>query len=254
MTGLYFLVAGVAVAAWVARRRAGRRGLSPRLAVDALFAVVATGLCASQIVGALVYRPDVLVADWTTLLPGSGVSSSLGAIAGAGLAVGLWLRPRAGRAFWPHVDNLVLALCLGWAIGRVGCAVCHDHLGRLTSFPLGVAVGGGRRHDLGLYEALASFALFAVLVRADRPCARPGRLAGLAALGYGALRFALEILRAEDLETLGRHSDARYLGLTLVQLVAPLLCAVGAVLLSWADREQPLLDGGVSPAKRSLGT
>ena len=235
LVGLVFLLAGVAAAAGVVRHRARRHAIDPRLAVDALFVVVAAGLCASHVVGALVYRPDALAADWTTLLPGSGTSSSLGAIVGAGLGLAGWLRPRAGRAFWIHVDDLVLALGLGWAIGRVGCFLCHDHLGRLTSFPLGVVIGGGRRHDLGLYEALASFALYGVLVAADRPGVRPGWLAGLAAVGYGAIRFALEPLRADDLEVLGRHSDARYFGWTLVQMAAPALCAVGAAIL-WRSR------------------
>ena len=231
-------VAGVAAAIVAARTGARRLGLPVRRSVDALGAMVALGLFAGHVADVVVYRPSELVASgWRALAPASGGVCSLGAIAGAALVGWLSLR-RAPGGLASHADNLVTALSLGWAIGRVGCFIDHDHLGRLTRSPLGVSFPGGARHDLGLYEAALALALFAIararLRRVPRP--PPGDTAALTALLFAVGRFGIECLRADDLASLGRHSDARFLGLTLVQYAAIALATGAAMRLRAISR------------------
>ncbi len=218
-------LAGVVAAATVARAGARRRGLPVRRAIDGLFLMVAVGLLVGHVADVVLYRWAAFRADWRQLLPGSGGVCTLGAVLGAGLAFAVWFRTDR----LANGDNLVIALSLGWGIGRIGCFIDHDHLGRLTDLPFAVAMPGGARHDLGLYESALALAMFVVL---RRPRARPpGRALALAALMFGIGRFAIERIRADDLALLGRRSDPRLLGLTLVQYAAVALVAAGLWLL-----------------------
>jgi len=250
------ILAGVAAAVAAARAGARRRGLPIRRAVDALFAMIAVGLCLGHVADVLLYRRDLLATGWRALGPASGGVCSPGAIAGAALAGWLALR-RAPGGLAAHADNLIAALSLGWGIGRLGCFLDHDHLGRLTGSPLGVALPGGARHDLGLYEAALALAIFATLrwrlrLRPARPA---GQSAGLAALLFAAGRFAVELLRADDLAALGRRSDARFAGLTLAQYASIALAALGATLLAatWRPRLKEGLGPGLGPRAPGLG-
>jgi phosphatidylglycerol:prolipoprotein diacylglycerol transferase len=233
---LLLILTGVVAAGAVARAGARRHGLSPRLAVDGLFLMIVVGLLVGHLTDVVLYRWDAFRADWRELGVASGGVCSLGAVAGAALAGAVWFR-RAPGGMLAHADNLVVGLSLGWAIGRLGCFIDHDHLGRLSTSPLAVAMPGGRRHDLGLYEGVLALFIFLLLWRRDRsPAAvdrhrRPGQALALAALLFGAGRFAIECLRADDLELLGRRSDARLLGLTLVQYAAVVLVGCGATLV-----------------------
>jgi phosphatidylglycerol:prolipoprotein diacylglycerol transferase len=224
-------LAGVVAAAAVARAGARRRGLPVRQTIDGMFLMIAVGLLVGHGADVVLYRSAALRADWREVLPWSGGVCTLGAVAGAGAAAAIWFR-RVPGAWLDHADNLVIALSLGWSVGRIGCFIDHDHLGRLTDAPFAVAMPGGPRHDLGLYEAALALLIFVVSWRGDRRALRPaGQPLAIAALLFGIGRFAIEQVRADDLELLGRHSDPRVFGLTLVQYATFALVAAGAWLL-----------------------
>lgn len=117
-------------------------------------------------------------------------------------------------------DLFVLPLCLGMAIGRVGCflAGLADHTyGIPTALPWGVDFGDGvRRHPTQLYEivALATIASWAVLVSRRDP--RPGDLFRGFMVLYLAFRLAIEFIKPDAGE---------YLGLTGIQIA----CLAGLV-------------------------
>lgn len=214
-------VLGVCAAALYARARAAKRGLVPRRVVDGFFLLLALAL--------------VLGRAFDSLLYGGDGFCSLGAFLGAGLAIALYHR-EGRRLRWDELDNLAAALPLGWILVRLGCFLERHHAGRRTDFLLAVRYEDGPRHDLGLYDALAGLAIFLLLRALDRRPRPPGLLFGAAALAYGLLRFAIEHLRGEDLERIGRHSDPRYAGLTLVQYAAIVLVAIGVEFLRRARR------------------
>lgn len=240
---LVIAFAGAVAAAVVVRAQARRHGLEVRALVDGLFVTIAAGLLFGHVADVALYRFDELARDWTAALPGSGGSCTLGALAGGAVAGGTWLRRRRA-ARWIHADQLALGLVLGWGIARLGCFVSHDHLGAFTHFPLAVSTPAGRRHDLGLYEAALTLALWAVMWRLDRRRrAPPGSLVAIAAVGFAAGRFALEVLRIDD---------PRYHGLTLVQYAMPALALLG-VVVRWRSRS-PSRSPGWSPAAHRLDT
>jgi phosphatidylglycerol:prolipoprotein diacylglycerol transferase len=155
----------------------------------------------------------------------------------------------------PVYECIAYGFPLGWAFGRTGCFVVHDHPGKATDFFLGVAdypVPGlplATRHDLGLYEvfwSLAVLALFQWLGRKPRPW---GLYTGLFALLYGPFRFGLDFLRV---------TDRTYAGLTPGHYASLLSVGIGVALLLYMRRHghEPLVEaaraageGAASPSR-----
>ena len=123
-----------------------------------------------------------------------------------------------------------------WA-GRAGCAIAHDHKGRLTDSWLAVRFPDGPRYDLGLLELALTPILVAVVTWVARHDRRPGMITGALAVAYAILRFPLDFLRATDL---GVESDPRHFGLTPAQWACFLLLGVGAWVMVGARDRAPL--------------
>ncbi|MEI7741728.1 MAG: prolipoprotein diacylglyceryl transferase family protein [bacterium] len=151
--------------------------------------------------------------------------SSMGGIAG-GVVMGLAYAKKKmyGCSTWRAADVMTVSFPLGFALGRLGCASIHDHIGKLSSFWLAIQFPGGSRHDLGLYEAILLFifsAIFYTLL--PKILKHEGLSARIVATGYAVIRFPLDFLRAEDI--LG--ADARYFSLTAAQYA----CVIMVVLV-----------------------
>jgi phosphatidylglycerol:prolipoprotein diacylglycerol transferase len=209
-----------ALGAWLASsllvRGARLRGLDERPLVAVATWALLGGLVGAHLLHLLFYHPEELRGSWGAwqLLKVWDGLSSTGGVLGGTAAVLFYFR-RRGVPFSRYSDVFALALAPGWVVARLGCFSVHDHLGRLTSFPLAVAFPEGPRHDLGLDDALLLGVISAILYA----CARKGllreRLLPLLALLYGIGRFFLDFLRATDLP----YVDARYFGLTPAQYV-----------------------------------
>lgn len=152
-----------------------------------------------------------------------------------GLAFGLWHAYRAKLPFLKLADWCMAALALGHGIGRFGCLAAGCCYGRHTDLPWGIEMAGDlSRHPTQVYEAVLNLLLFGVLIRFVLPRIADKRWregAGLAsyALGYAALRFAVEFLRGDD-------RGAFVLGLSPSQRVA--LAAAAATLAVLAFRRK----------------
>src|SRR5262249_48743114 len=134
--------------------------------------------------------------------------------------------------YLPYADAFSIGLAPGWAFGRAGCSLVHDHVGGLTRFPLAVRypadhIPSGIRHNLGAYECLYALVLTGLLYYLARRPREPGMLIGVMLVTYAPTRFALDFLRATDVP----RPDARYLGLTLNQYLSVVALAIGAVIL-----------------------
>jgi phosphatidylglycerol:prolipoprotein diacylglycerol transferase len=123
----------------------------------------------------------------------------VGALIGGLLAVELakmWLgvTTRTG-------DLFALPLCLGIAIGRIGCfltGIDDQTAGIATSLPWGINFGDGvRRHPTQLYEILFLLILAFIIFRVSRHPHVPGDLFKIFMIGYFAFRFACDFLKPE---------------------------------------------------------
>lgn len=84
-------------------------------------------------------------------------------------------------------------------------------------------------HPVQLYESALALALCAFLVWRFRLRVWHGQIVCLFLLGYSAIRFATEFLRADN--------PPIYFGLTLSQVISLLLA--GLALIAWASRKKP---------------
>lgn len=242
---------GVAVAAamWVglsmAQRRFERAGLDPVVGYRLGGWMLVAGILGAHLFSVVLYFPDKLRDNpWHVLRVWEDISSfggMLGGAVGAYLFFALRLRATAWRTKLAFVDVAAFVFAPALAIGRIGCALAHDHPGVVTTFPLAISLKTEAArdylsgvydsaslalpptaeamgfHDLGLYEFLF---LTVVVVPAfaywDRRTRPPGfYLFAFVAL-YFPVRFGLDMLRV---------ADARYLGLTPAQWGAALSLA-----------------------------
>jgi phosphatidylglycerol:prolipoprotein diacylglycerol transferase len=176
------------------------------------------------------YRPHLIQEDPMILLR---VWEGLSSFGGFAVCVPLCVifAYREKLPVWPYLDALAVAFSLGWFFGRMGCFSAHDHPGTETNFWLGVyGMCPGNNptvacHDLGLYEALWSGAMFLAFTALDTRPRFHGFYVGLIALAYGPFRFVLDFYRTSPV-------DVRYGGLTPAQYGSIVVTLLGIWMLT----------------------
>lgn len=176
-----------------------------------------------------------------------GLSSFGGFTMCVPLAVWFFFKER--KPFWPHGDSLAIGLTLGWFFGRMGCFSAHDHPGTQSDFWLAVpGMCEGRNpavscHDLGLYEALWSGAMWLLFRQLSKTARFPGFYCAVLALAYGPFRLFLDFFRTATI-------DVRYLGLTPAQYGSITLTLIGLWIVA-TQRNKPVMwapaAGGAKP-------
>src|SRR5215213_5187469 len=239
----------VAIAAWLGlslvQRRFVREGLNPVLGQRLGGWMLMGGILGAHLFSVLFYFPQKLREDpWLLLRIWEDISSFgglLGGLAAALLFFAMRAREEDSLTKLAYLDAIAFVFPAVLAIGRLGCALAHDHPGTVTGFPLaislrtdaaldyvagvygaaGLALPPAARtlgfHDLGLYEFLfLSLVVVPLFVRWDRGRRPVGfYLVAFAAL-YLPVRFGFDMLRV---------ADVRYVGLTPAQWVAALIMA-----------------------------
>lgn len=169
-----------------------------------IIAAAAVGaLLGSRIIGIAEQWPTVLAAIHSgrlfALLISPGGKTIVGGLLGGWLGVELikrltGIRRRTG-------DLFALPLCIGIAVGRIGCFIAglaDDTYGKPTSLPWAVNFGDGiGRHPTQLYEILFLLALALVL---SRPIAlREGARFRIFLASYLGWRFLIDFLKPQPL-------------------------------------------------------
>jgi len=169
-----------------------------------------------------------------------------GGLAGGLLAQALFVARRK-LSFLRVTDQVIPAVALGHAMGRLGCFANGCCYGLPTAAWWGVRFPGHPTAVVPtqLLESLGLVALAVTLWMAQRPAtlARPGRVFGLYLVGYGLLRAVIENWRGDQ--------PAIWSGLTLAQLIS-----LGLVLLGlWFLRKRLTLmnDATDVPVHRGNG-
>lgn len=208
-------------------RDAQNKKLQIKTVIDALMVSIGFGFFGAHWMHVWFYEGDFthplrLIELW------KGISSTGGLLIGA---CACWIFLRVKRVpILMYGDPILHGLVVAMFWGRLGCTVAHDHLGRLTTFPLAVQYSEGTRHNLGMYEAIL-LGLFLIIVHRKKIRTwlyeKPGRWTCILTLFYGIIRFLLDFLRADDLSV----SDPRYAGLTPAQYVCILFVFAGVCLI-----------------------
>lgn len=150
----------------------------------------------------------------------------------AGLATFVVMTRREGLPLVPAAAAATAPLSLAYGIGRLGCLLAGDGTyGRPTDLPWGMTFPDAMVptavpvHPTPLYEALAAFAIAAVLWRLTLRRRGASDILATYLLLTGAARFLVEMVRI---------NDPVVLGLTQPQLWSILLMAVGTALAGGA--------------------
>lgn len=96
------------------------------------------------------------------------------------------------KVFWP----IVPALTIGHGVGRIGCLLAGCCFGKETQAWWGIYLHGSHRHPTQLVEALGLLILGVFLLKSRLPVRV---LSATYLLGYGLLRFGIEILRGDEI-------------------------------------------------------
>lgn len=196
------------VSIMIAVRLAKRKNLSAEDLYDLAF-----WLALSGIIGARLY--DVLVIDWKyycqhlsdILKIWQGGLAIHGAILGGALAVVGWSKIKKIDLL-TLTDLIAPVLALAQAIGRWGNYFNQELFGRPTDLPWGIPISPENRplqyasdayfHPAFLYESIADFLLFALLVylSAKNKLSR-GTATAIYFIGYGLIRFMTEFIRID---------------------------------------------------------
>jgi prolipoprotein diacylglyceryltransferase len=211
------------VVAFAAYRRARSRTADPlndqqRWSILAAAAVGA--LIGSRLLSVFEQAPRLHPFTWRAfLIPGG--KTIVGALLGGWLLVEIakrlmGIRSRTG-------DLFAVPLCIGIAVGRVGCflaGIADDTYGKPTSLPWGVDFGDGiARHPTQMYELFFLLALAFVLQHRGRRPHSEGSLFRIFMAAYLAFRFCIDFLKPQPL----------VYGLNLIQWA----CLAGLCALAW---------------------
>ncbi len=120
---------------------------------------------------------------------------------------------------WPRVlDAGAAGALLALAIADLANLAAGRALGAPASVPWAISIFGVRRHPSQLYEMLATLAVLPAVLWVLKRAYVPGRVAWVAILGYGLVRWLLEPFREQSATLLGGLRTAQVLGLVLILL------------------------------------
>lgn len=248
---------GVYIGSILSVKRAAQRGLDPKKMSEFFFWVVGMGFVGAHVFDALFYHPQRVWKDPLYLFALWDGLSSYGGFVGAMIG-GFAFKIVKKENILPYSDVGGSSFTWGWVFGRAGCAVVHDHPGRLSDawfavrYPFRHGVIG--RYDLGLYEFFLTIPLaIAVSILWQRKPRPWGFYVGLICTCYAPVRFGLDFLREEEIGIV--PGDPRYMGLTPAQWQSFGLLALGLYFLLYVTKKSgpppvlvPAAEAAIVPA------
>lgn len=223
--GVMLAVAFV-VGIWWTRREMRLAGLPADWTLDAAVYVIIASILLARLAYVMMDLPHYLEAPATVFQVQLGGLSVHGGVAGGMLAF-FWFCWRRGMRIYRHGEPILPALALCTAIGRVGCFLNGCCYGAPSALPWAFAlpeVGDGvARHPVQLYAVALNVALFFALVALRHHRRKEGDWLAYYLIGYGAVRYIIEIFRAGVSSVVGPG------GLTYAQWMSVGLVVAGLV-------------------------
>ena len=211
-------------------KRAAKFGMDKSTALDLAFYLVLFGLIGARLFHVFLYEADYFLQNPVDILKiWQGGMSSWGGIVGA-IGAFLWFfrRGKISRdRMLASADLFSFGALYGWLVGRLGCLMIHDHLGRLSDSWLTIQTASGSRIETTLLEILYLIPLALIFFFVREKKLPDGFYFYALVTYYGLLRFYLDFFRATDIS----NADARFLGLTPAQYFGIIAAFVGARFL-----------------------
>ncbi|MBU2523071.1 MAG: prolipoprotein diacylglyceryl transferase [Nanoarchaeota archaeon] len=125
-----------------------------------------------------------------------------------------------------YLDVFAIGIPLGHAIGRVGCYLIGDHLGKETVMPWAILMNGQLTHPIILYEIILLLGIFALMIYMKNKKLPKGSLFMTYLASYSVGRFFIDFFRV----------DPTYLGLTIAQYACIAFIILSGILL-WRKKQ-----------------
>jgi prolipoprotein diacylglyceryl transferase len=235
------IAVGVLAAFWLANRRWVAAGGKPgELERPGIWAVAA-GFLGGRVGYVATHTGDFRDRWWEVLYIWKGGLALYGGLT-LGILTGIWAARRYRLPVLRALDAAIPAIPLAQAFGRWGNYFNQELFGTPTTLPWALEVDPEFRperylqfetfHPTFLYESLYNLLVVAILLRVGaRRRLRPGSLALLYLVLYGAGRFLLELLRTDTTYRLFGLSRNAYVSLAVV--------VGGSVWLALRERRRP---------------
>jgi len=239
-----FIVAGIALAIWLADTRLKKRGAAGGLALDISLWTVPIAIVGARIFHVLTHSADYFYpgADLIAVFRiwEGGIAIYGGLIGGA---IGAWIGSKqAGIKFWSFADAVAPGILLAQAIGRWGNYFNQELFGQPTTLPWGLEIDsynpaypdglpdGVLFHPTFLYESIWSLIGVAILLLLDRKFElRWGKMFAAYLIYYSIGRIWTENLRIDPSEI--------FFGLRTNIWSALFGIAVGIAIIYWQTRQ-----------------
>jgi phosphatidylglycerol---prolipoprotein diacylglyceryl transferase len=202
----YGVTAAIAVLAsgWIIVRRGRRAGFPGEELVQLWFWMYLGAALGAHLFSTVIDDFPRFLAQPSRVFHFHGISS-IGAGSVAFVAGLLWCRARRLSLFdsLRLVDIVAFAMPFAWMLGRLGCALAHDHRGLASTSWIAVRFPGGPRYDLGLIEFLLLIGMSAVFLIVDREVRPVGFFTGLVGVMYGGIRICVGAFHLQPMRFLG---------------------------------------------------
>lgn len=199
------LTAAVLLGGYIMVKRAASMGISTDLMFRVSFWSLACGLAGAHVAKLAMDYTALFVAHPFVVLRTSRGIRSLGGLTGGLLGALAYCRLRgvAYLEMFRLLDIMAYALPFAWMVGRLGCALAHDHRGLPSTAWIAVRFPEGSRYDLGLIEFLFLIGLSALFYWLDRKPRPVGFFFGCYGILYGGFRIWLDTLHLQPMRFYG---------------------------------------------------
>jgi prolipoprotein diacylglyceryl transferase len=233
---------GVVIGWIVTKRRFMARGGTEADAEKILFRMVLFGFIGARMAYVSTNLGRFEEEWWRVFAIWEGGIALFGGLTAGAIAI-WWTCRKLDVPMSMFLDSLAVGLPLAQAIGRWGNYFNQELFGTPSTLPWAVEIEPQYRpeefaqyetfHPTFLYESLWNFALaFTIFWLDKRVPSLKGRLIGVYFLGYGLMRFLLELIRTD--------TTFRFQGLSRNGWVSIGVMIIGVVVLTWRREKQPV--------------
>jgi len=230
-----FIMTGVVVGWLVTRNRFVARGGDADIAERIVIRVVVFGFIGARVAYVSTHLSRFEDEWWKVIAIWEGGIALYGGLTAGAIAIWYFSR-RYGSSIPDFLDSIAVGLPLAQAIGRFGNYFNQELFGTPTDLPWGLEIAPEFRppqyaefatfHPTFLYESLFNVGLaFFINWAGNRHPSLRGRLIGIYFLGYGLIRFLMELIRTD--------TTFRFLGLSRNGWVSIGVMLLGAIVLFW---------------------
>jgi prolipoprotein diacylglyceryl transferase len=230
-----FIMTGVVIAWLVTRNRFVARGGDAVIAERIVIRVVIFGFLGARLAYVSTHLSRFEGEWWKVIAIWEGGLALYGGLTVGAIVIFIYTR-KWGASLPDFLDSVAPAVPFAQALGRFGNYFNQELFGTPTDLPWGLEIAPEFRppqyadfetfHPTFLYEAVLNVILgFTIIWAGNRYPSLRGRLVGIYFIGYGAVRFIMELIRTD--------TTFRFIGLSRNGWVSIAVMLIGAIVLWW---------------------